>query len=110
MTSEQNRENLRQAALDFSQSITPLSGEIGRLRLLETSANTAHLLICSELQSLSQLVPLTAKRQQQAELATTQAATLSGSIALFYGESPVGPFLEDWLTTGGHACFLSKHH
>ena len=90
---------LRDVAQDLSQSVTPLLDEPGRLRLLETSAIAAPIFVRSELQSLGQAAPLTLEKKKQAELASTQAATLSGSMAILHGEDPVGLY-EDYLTTG----------
>ena len=88
INSEQYPEILQRTALDLSQSVAPLLGKPGRLRLLETSANVSFLFVCSELQPLNQTAPLTAEHQKQAELAKAQAAALTGSIALFCGEHP----------------------
>lgn len=90
---------LRDLAQNLSQSVAPLFGEPGRLRLLETSANAAPLFVRSELQSLGQVAPLTLEQKKQAELASAQAATISGSMAVFNGEDPVGLY-DDCLTTG----------
>lgn len=92
--------NLQQAAVDLSQSIAALSGESGRLRLLTTSANIALLFVRNELQLSAQPGPPSAERKKQAELAITQAATLSGSIAVLSGEDPAGIFCEGCLTLG----------
>lgn len=89
---------LQTFATSLSEKVQSLLGQEAQEEFLKTPANVAPLFLRSQIASHDAKLARGSDWQQQAQLTVRQAGTLSGSLAILYGEEPAELDAQDCLT------------
>ncbi len=91
--------DLQSFAISLSEAVQSVLGQEVKEKFLKTPANVAPVFLRSHISSRATF-PRDLDWHHQAQLICRQAATLSGSLAVLYGEEPADLHSQDGLMTG----------
>lgn len=96
----EQRPELQDFATSLSSDVRSVLGEDAHQELLNTPANVVSQFLRVQLSSQVARCPRDSDWHQQAHLTIQHAETLSGSLAVLYGEEPAELYGQDCLTPG----------